>query len=56
MVSAFPQIGFRFGFAPAPGKVSNRLAATATMKSASVLKWPHEPVAGLKNVPCASKA
>jgi hypothetical protein len=41
-----PQMGLRFGFAPAPGNESKTDAETATMKSASVLKMPHEPRPG----------
>jgi hypothetical protein len=57
IVIALPQIGFAFGFAPAPGKLSNRPSDTATMASASVLKMPQAPRPVSKNVParkCAS--
>lgn len=38
------QSAHALGFAPAPGKFCIVAMSTATMKSASVLKKPHEPV------------
>lgn len=48
-----PQMGLRFGFGPAPERRSKRGAATVTIISALVLKTPHEPVVGWKDVPVA---
>jgi hypothetical protein len=42
-----PQIGFKFGFGPAPGKPSKTAVDTATIASASVLKIPQAPRPGV---------
>jgi hypothetical protein len=41
-----PQIGLRFGFGVAPGKLLKISVDTATMASASVLKMPQAPRPG----------